>query len=172
MKSFLESQFTRAEQGRSIIEKHPLPEALDPWCYERGKIVPFTRASEVSGFEAVKNWTPAIEVGTRKGYTRVDMLVGRQPGDCLSLPFEGRAVGIMVAAGPDAGMIEFRIDSGDWQSLDLFTAWSTQLYLPWYYTLAAELEPGPHTLELRIGKEKNENSLGTSCILKSFFVNE
>jgi sialidase-1 len=172
MKSFLESQFTRAEQGNRKIENHPIPEALDPWCYERGKIVSFTGASEVSGFEAVKNWTPAIEGGTRKGYTQVDMLVGREPGDRLSLQFEGRAVGIMVAAGPDAGMIEFRIDKGEWQSLDLFTAWSSQLYLPWYYTLAAELEPGPHTLELRIGKEKNKNSLGYSCILKSFYVNE
>ena len=100
------------------------------------------------------------------------MLVGRQPGDGLSLHFEGRAVGIMVAAGPDAGMVEFSIDGAKWQTLDLFTAWSTQLYLPWYHTLASELEPGSHTLKLRILKEKNQKSLGNSCILKSFYLND
>ena len=78
----------------------------------------------------------------------------------------------MVAAGPDAGMIEFSIDGGTPQVLDLFTAWSAQLYLPWYYTLAAELERGPHRLELWIAEEKNVKSQGNSCILKSFYVNE
>jgi sialidase-1 len=172
MKSFLESQYARAELSGESIEKHPIPEALDPWCYEHGRIISFTRASKLSGFTAVKNWTPPIKVGTRKGYTHVEMLVGKQPGDRFALKFEGRAVGMMVAAGPDAGMIKFRIDRGDWQTLDLFTAWSSQLYLPWYHTLAAELEPGEHMLEVRILKEKNENSLGNSCILKAFYVNE
>ena len=172
MHSFLESQYTRAEKGIISIKEHPLPEAIDPWCYDRGRIIPFNNASELFGFEHVKNWTPPLEVATRQGYTRVDMLVGQTPGDSLTLHFEGRAVGIMVAAGPDAGMIEFSIDGGRWQTLDLFTAWSGQLYLPWYYTLAAELEPGSHTLKVRISKEKNHKSLGHGCILKSFYVNE
>lgn len=78
----------------------------------------------------------------------------------------------MVAAGPNAGIIEFSIDGGDIKTLDLFTAWSSHLYLPWYYTLAAELEKGPHILQVRITKEKNDKSLGNSCIIKSFYVNE
>ena len=51
--------------------------------------------------------------GTRPGFVRVPMLVGEQPGDAFSLPFNGRAVGLFVTAGPDAGTIELRIEV-DW----------------------------------------------------------
>jgi len=78
----------------------------------------------------------------------------------------------MVAAGPDAGIIEYSIDGQEVKKVDLFTRWSQQLYLPWYYTLAAELDQGPHTLEVRISDEKNSNSTGHSCILKAFYINE
>jgi sialidase-1 len=171
MKSFLESQFNRAEKGSKEITRHHLPEALDPWCYDQGRIIPFTEADEVVGFEHMVDWSPTIKASTRKGYTHVDMLVGKQPGDSFSLEFEGRAIGLMVAAGPDAGMIEFIIDGGETRTIDLYTPWSSQLYLPWYYTLAAELGPGAHILKLRISKEKNEKSLGNSCIIKAFYVN-
>lgn len=172
MKCFLEARFAEAEGAKAGIVPHPVPEPLDPWCYDQGMILPFTRVSESSGFERVLKWTPSMDAGTRKGYTGVDMLVGSNAGDRLTLHFQGRAIGIMVAAGPDAGMIEFSIDGSKPQILDLFTAWSTQLYLPWYHTLAAELEPGPHRLELWISPKKNVKSQGNSCILKSFYVNK
>ena len=172
MKSFLETQYAGAEKASAVIDLHPMPEPLDPWCYDRGRIISYTKATEINGFESVVNWTPSTDVSTRRGYTRVNMLVGSQPGDSFTLEFEGRAIGIMVAAGPDAGMIEYRIDGGKAQILDLFTAWSSKLYLPWYYTLEAELDPGPHTLQVRISRDKNVNSLGNSCIVKSFYVND
>jgi len=172
MKGFLESQFTLAAGGKQKDIDHPLPEVLDPFCYDQGRFIPFAEATEISGFEHIKNWNPSKKTGTRKGYTHVDMLVGKHPGDSFSLRFEGRAVGLMVAAGPDAGMIEFSIDGGETRTIDLFTQWSSQLYLPWYYTLAAELGPGPHVLNVKISTDNNSNSLGTSCIIKSFYVNE
>lgn len=172
MKSFLESQFTLAASGKQKAIDYPLPEKLDPFCYDLGKIIPFTEATEITGFDQIKDWSPPKKVSTRKGYTHVDMLVGKQPGDSFSLQFEGRAVGLMVAAGPDAGMIEFSIDGGESRTLDLYTRWSSHLYLPWYYTLAAELKPGPHVLKVKISIDKNSKSLGTSCIIKSFYVNE
>jgi sialidase-1 len=100
------------------------------------------------------------------------MLVGEQPGAQLTLEFEGRAVGIMVAAGPDAGWIEYSIDGAEPVTLDLFTRWSSQLYLPWYYTLDAELDPGPHRLKLTIADKNNPDSQGHSCIIKSFYINQ
>jgi len=172
MKNFLEIQYAQPIDKKEKVLKRPIPEAFDPYCYDQGWIVPFQEASEIVGFEAVSNWTPPIQAGTRKGYTRVDMLLGKETGASFTLQFDGRAVGIMVAAGPDAGMIEFSIDEGKIQTIDLFTAWSSQLYLPWYYTLAAELESGSHILRVRISKDKNEKSLGNSCIIKSFYVNK
>ena len=172
MKSFLENQYAQVDENRKNIRNHPLPEALDPYCYDGGRIIPFTKATETLGFEHITNWSPPNNTATRKGYTHVDMLVGKHPGDSFTLHFEGKAVGIMVAAGPDAGMIEINIDGGRTRTMDLFTLWSSQLYLPWYYTLASELEPGPHILKVEILNNRNENSVGTTCIIKAFYVNE
>ena len=171
MKSFLDKQYGNPAEGKNSITKHSIPEPLDPYCYDQGRIIPLEEATDLKGFEIIRNWSPSLAADTRKGYTRVDMLVGQQTGDSFNLSFNGKAVGIMVAAGPDAGMIEFSIDGRKVETLDLFTAWSSHLYLPWYYTLAAELEPGSHTLWLRISESKNKNSQGHSVILKSFYVN-
>jgi sialidase-1 len=172
IKSFLDNQYTQAFDRRENIKIHSIPEAFDPYCYEQGRLIPFLEASEIEGFEFVSNWSPHVQAGTRRGYTHVDMLVGKQAGDSFTLHFEGKAVGIMVAAGPDAGIIEFSIDGGKMQTIDLFTAWSSQLYLPWYYTLAAELASGSHTLRVKIIETMNKSSLGNSCIIKSFYVNK
>jgi sialidase-1 len=98
------------------------------------------------------------------------MLTGT-PGKVISLKFKGTAVGIAVAAGQDAGMIEFRIDKGEWHKQNLYTRWSKHLHLPWYYTLSAELSPGNHKLEIRVSEEKDERSSGNACRIRYFFVN-
>jgi sialidase-1 len=172
MKAFLEQSYAQAVTGNEQITPHPIPEPLDPYCYDHGSIVHFQKAIDVQGFEHINNWSPDLIAGTRKGYTNVDMLVGVHAGDGFTFPFEGNAVGIMVAAGPDAGVIEYSIDGKDVRTLDLFTRWSQQLYLPWYYTLASGLEQGKHTLVVKISRDKNAESLGHSCILKAFYINK
>jgi len=76
-----------------------------------------------------------------------------------------------VAAGPDAGILEYSIDNCPWKKLDLFTRWSARLHLPQYYMLEAELQPGKHKLKVRITNDKNENSKGHACRVAYFFVN-
>ncbi len=168
---FLDKQYSQSLSDRKKGEAHPFPEALDSFCYESGELISIQDASDLKDFTPVHNWSPKGRIGTRRGYTNVNMLVGDKPGDQLTLSFEGRAVGIMVAAGPDAGIIEYSIDEAEPVQVDLFTPWSSQLYLPWYKTLEAELDPGKHTLTLRIADQKNPGSLGHSCIIKSFYVN-
>jgi len=46
------------------------------------------------------------------GFVHVPMLVSESPSDEARMRFEGTAVGIFVAAGPDAGVLEFRINDG------------------------------------------------------------
>ncbi len=98
--------------------------------------------------------------------------MGKYPAKKLILKFEGNAVGIAVAAGPDAGIIEFRIDGGEWKKQDLFTKHSKSYHLPWYFTLADGLGKNSHTLQLRLSNEKNTLSVGNSCVLRYFYVNE
>ena len=58
------------------------------------------------------------------------------------------------------------------KNLDLYTHWSGQLHLPWYYVLDAELENGKHSLTIKINDDKNPKSNGNACRIKHFFVNE
>ncbi len=78
------------------------------------------------------------------------VLIGETPGATLKLSFTGTAVGLFVAAGPDAGIVESSIDGGPWVQHDLFTPWSGGLHLNWTTMLASELPDGPHELTLRM----------------------
>ena len=99
------------------------------------------------------------------------MLEATQPGDKLTLDFEGKAIGIFCTPGPSAGILEYSIDGGKFKRLDTFTSWSSHLYIPWVYMLETELETGRHRLVLRISKEKNPASKGHECQIRNFVVN-
>ena len=151
-----------------------LPARLDPHSYDGGELIELGQAEALSGFERVERCDPradGVGGGVRAGFHGVPMLVGKEPGAALSLPFEGRAVGVWVAAGPDAGTLDYRVDGGPWMQRDLFTRWSGGLHLPWVHMLSAELEPGPHRLDLRIAEARNERSRGHAARIVHFVVN-
>lgn len=172
MKTFLEKAWAGFVAADDKITLKKLPDPLDPHNYNGGKLVSVAEARWGKGWTMVENWNPKDGIGTRANYVNVPMLVGEYPAKVLKFPFQGDAVGIAVAAGPDAGIIEFRIDKGDWQKADLFTQWSSQLHLPWYFTLASGLENAMHSLELRVSSEKNPESTGNVCRIRYFFVNQ
>jgi hypothetical protein len=95
----------------------------------------------------------------------------RQP-ICFQPATKGRAVGLFVAAGPDAGIIEYRIDDGPWKTRDLFTKWSRGLHIPWAYVLEAELNSGQHNLAVRIADAKHAASKGHACRIVNLLLNE
>ena len=153
------------------ISEVKIPEPIDNASYDNGILVEPSLTRKIKGWEMVENWKPKYDVGTRANYTEVPMLVGEFPGKVIKFHFKGNAVGIAVAAGPDAGIIEYSIDNSDWQKMDLFTKWSKQLYLPWYYTLATGLKNKKHTLQIRMAEEKNPESVGNKCVLRYFYFN-
>lgn len=168
---FLEQAFAGELSESAALQEHALPAPLNPAVYDRGRLIDVAEAQLKKGWAIQDNWAPDDGTGTRPNYTNVPMLIGETPGSTLRLNFRGNAVGIAVAAGQDAGMIEYRIDKGNWQTLNLFTQWSKSLHLPWYYTLASGLEDGAHRLELRIAADKDERSTGRACRIRYFFVN-
>lgn len=166
---FLEEAWVLAQPRSTVTAISALPEKLHPWAYDAGRLEEVRFDMAVSGWEYIPVWVPEDGASTRSNYTEVPMLVGEGSGGIFTYNFRGRAVGIAVAAGPDAGVIEYRIDDGNWKTLNLLTQWSDRLHLPWYYTLASNLNQGQHRLHIRMKQSSDSQRV---CRIRYFFVNE
>ncbi len=149
-----------------------LPPALDIFSYGKGTLIPVNNSYKTDGWMFDNEWIPEDKAQTREGFVKVPMVVGTSQGKILKFRFNGTAVGIAVAAGPDAGIIEYSIDNSEWKRKDLFTKWSNYLHLPWFITLNDELKPGSHTLMMRLASERNKLSKGNACRIRYFYVNK
>ena len=172
MKTFLENSWKSGLNDSDRIHSVVLPTFIDQASYYGGRLIEAAGIGSRGDWQMVENWKPVDKKGTRADYSNVPMLVGEKPGKTLVFRFRGNCAGIAVAAGPDAGMIDYNVDRHPWIKKDLFTSWSTGLHLPWFYTLASGLKEGKHTLRIRIISEKNSESLGNACRIRYFFVNE
>lgn len=142
---------------------HDLPEnRLEPFCYEKGRLLPPAAAVRTRGFRLEEDWVPSDGAGTRMQYVHVPTLVC-EDGGSLTLHFEGTAVGLYCTCGPNAGVLSYTIDGKEYEPLDTFTHWSSGLHIPWLHILADELEDGPHVLKLRIRRK--------GCYIRNFAVN-
>jgi sialidase-1 len=154
------------------ITSQAMPGKLDPMCYNNGALIDISSIKLSKGWVIDQSWNPNDGTGSRANYIDVPMLISQKPGSVISTNFKGNIVGIAVAAGQDAGIIEYRIDKEEWLKQDLFTRWSKSLHLPWYYTLATGLSSGDHKLEIRISEDKNEQSTGNACRIRYFYLNK
>lgn len=171
IKAFLDLCWSTPLNPEEKLSDYSLPAPISTGSYNRGKLIPAGQLKPAKGWLLVNNWRPSDPSGTRPDFTGVPMLVAEKPAGTLEFPFEGNAVGIAVAAGYDAGILEYSIDKGPWQQQDLFTEWSAQLHLPWFITLAYDLKPGKHRVAIRLTGGKNIRSRGTACRIRYFYVN-
>ncbi len=172
MKSLLEEAWFGPVADDDKVMSHPIPEPLDPANYSQGALIDITEARIRGAWEIVENWRPTDGKGTRDNYTNVPMLIGEKTRGLVKLPFDGNTVGIAVAAGPDAGLIEFRIDGSPWQKLDLLSHGNRSLHLPRYYTLAAGLKNKRHRLKIRMLEQEDPNRAGNFCRIRYFYNNQ
>ncbi len=162
----------RTPSSEAAPGPHPLPAPLDRGSYAGGVMVPLSAADLSEGWTLTPSWTPTDGKGTRPGFVRVPMLVTTTPGAAATLSFEGTAVGVLVTAGPDAGVIESRVDGGPWRRTDLLTRWSGRLHLPWSHVLHAGLSPGSHRMELRFAAQQPDRPGKAAARLAWFLVNQ
>jgi sialidase-1 len=171
MRVFLDKMWEAPVLPTDVMIAKQLPaEKIDANCYDSGYLVNVNTVPPATGWTYNPNWFPTDGVATRADYTNVPMLIGQTPDEILTFNFNGTAVGISPACGPNAGIIMTSIDGGEWKSTDLFTKNSKTLYLPWYYTLYAGLPEGDHTMRLKLSSSKNVNSTGTASIIRYFYV--
>ena len=168
--AFLENSFKEVTPNQHDLERHEIPVPIDEFNYAYGKLVDVRESIYDTGWRYESQWAPHDGKGTRANYTDVPMLISTDSSAPLHFEFHGNAVGIAVAAGPDAGIIRYRIDDSEWIKLNLKTRWSDQLHLPWYYTLASALSNDAHTLTIELVKANSSSEMGV-CRIRYFYVN-
>ncbi len=157
--------------ANSQKQKQSPGKPLDHFSYINGHFEPLAKAKTGDGWNLIKNWKPNDKTSTRAGFVNVPVLETTQPHASLKLKFRGTAIGLFVTSGPDAGIVEYSIDGSDFKTVDQFTQWSKQLHLPWLIMLDDELKDSKHTLILRMSAGKNPQSIGNSCRIHQFAVN-
>ncbi|MBS1605818.1 MAG: SGNH/GDSL hydrolase family protein [Bacteroidetes bacterium] len=147
------------------------PVAIDKASFEHGAYVNVATAGFDAGWQLDEHWMPRDSAQTREGFVNVPVLESDKPGSSLTLAFSGTAAGMAVVAGPDAGIVEYSIDHGAWQKIDLYTQWSSWLHLPWYVLFGSGLKNKQHVLQVRISDAAAAASKGHACRIVHFLVN-
>lgn len=167
-------QLLQVEGSKSAparLTKAALPPPGDHFSYVNARYYDIHNAIRKKGFFIDESWQPSDSVGTRPGFVHVPMLVSDGSEASLELPFTGRAIGIGILSGPDAGYIRYSIDGQPMKEVDLHTQWSKMLYLPWYLLLGDELKQEKHILRLQTGRPHQGGSKNV-CRVVYFLVNE
>jgi acetyl esterase/lipase/lysophospholipase L1-like esterase len=161
-----------AKQSAIPEDETPLPEPLLASSFDRGRFVDPATVTLMSGWQrAIPDW-PSIPGSKRDRFLHGPLFFSETPGAVLSFPFTGRAVGAYLVAGPDAGQLEFRIDDGDWQSVELFHHHSRGLHYPRTVMFSSDLPAGAHKIEIRLSASHHPDSKGTAARILEFAVNE
>ena len=146
-------------------------ELLDEGSYTHGRFLGPGEARFSSGWKIGPVDRTLLPLGgIRSQYSTYQLLRGDQPGSTMTIEFTGRTIGAFLLAGPDAGILESRIDGGAPTRHDLFHRFSGGLNYPRSVIFGTDLKPGKHTLELQLVDEKNPRSKGTSASILFFEV--
>lgn len=159
------------------------PAPIDPFCYSDARWRGFdgvatndgeitdAPSSEARGFRLfVPDWSK-IPGSFRSQFEDVACLCAEKPGAEARFEFQGNAVALYILAGPDAGMIECRVDDGEFRKIDAFHPYSEGLHYPRALMLADALTPGAHVATIRVAEEKNAKSRGTALRVMQIGVN-
>lgn len=150
---------------------YAMPEPISEHSYFRGRYLCHCEVQLIEGWKFVDEWKPNDGAGQRKQFVNVPIIEATTPGATLIVEFSGTAIGMLVTAGPDAGIIEYTIDDGPTQTLDQFTKWSEGLHIPWAYMLATDLDDAFHTLTLINTGTANEKADGATTRIHQFLAN-
>lgn len=150
---------------------HAVQAPLDPNSYDRGRFVDPAEAKIAGGWTIeTPDWS-ALAGECRGRFKKEKMLCATKPGASLTLAFKGRAIGIYLLAGPDAGTLEASIDGGAARVVDLYHVHSGGLHYPRSVIFDADLADGDHVLTLTLGAQKNAASKGTAARILKFCAN-
>jgi lysophospholipase L1-like esterase len=155
----------------AVMKPHLLPGAMDEYSYAKGHFVDFAKVKIVSGWKLEKPEWSKLPGSHRPRWDNDILLCATEPGAELELKFQGTAVGIYLLAGPDAGILDAKIDNDPVKSFDLLHGYSADLHYPRSIIFNVDLTQGQHVLTLKLSNSKNDKSKGTAARILKFCVN-
>ena len=170
IQQLLSTAWKPALTNRSAAVAHAIPTMpLEDLHYGRGRFLNLETANLGTGWTIqVPDWK-TLTGRKRSRFTSLPMLCAHEPGSELTLKFSGTAVGAYLIAGPDAGVLEARVDDGEFQQVNLFHRFSKGLHYPRTVMFATDLTNTDHVLTLRIGTKTS--SAGTAARIMKFVAN-
>ena len=167
----LERAWTKPLAADAATKSHPMPGPMDRNNYANGRFVEPAQAEIVRGWTIeIPEWSK-LTGGHRARFDKEEMRCATEPGAELRLKFDGKAIGIFLLAGPDAGMLEASVDGAPFRRFDLLHAYSAGLHYPRSIIFDADLAPGSHVLTLKLSDQKNATSKGTAARIMKFCIN-
>jgi lysophospholipase L1-like esterase len=156
---FLDAQRAASAKGM----RHRLGPPLRPDCLEGARML---------GPEEMGAIGPGWRVETSDPTGSFPkLLVADTPGAEQSIRFAGPILAMFYVLGPDTGRFDFRVDGGDWQTVDPFDQWAKEWPRAHYRLLADGLADGPHVVTFRIRADRNPQSKGTVTRIGYLCVN-
>jgi len=158
--------------GPKDAAAHRLPDRpLDVDNYGKGRFLAADKVKLGKGWSLQAPDWKKLAGSCRDRFRALPLFCASEPGAELTLPFEGKAVGAYLLAGPDAGAVEVSIDGGPFTRKELYHPFSRGLHYPRTVMFATDLKAGPHMLTLRIAKDRPKDSAGTAVRVIQFVAN-
>lgn len=157
-----------SDSSSAESESRSLPEPLDPTSFFNGR---FRSQELVRLGEGWKYHVPKWESlpgSFRSQFAGKSLSVANEPGAELSFETSATAVGLYVLAGPDAGAVEYSIDDGDFQRVDLYHRFSKGLHYPRTVVLQSGMKDGKKKVTIRVSQTSNEASKGHAVRILQF----
>lgn len=156
---------------KDVPSKCPVA-ALDQFSYMNGRFVSPDSARYVDAWTwSVPDWKSIPGAFRANNFGGQKVLCCEKPNEELTLEFEGKAIGVFVLAGPDAGVLEYQIDDGPVGQAVLFHHHSQGLHYPRTVMFGDELGSGKHLLKLKLSETVPAGSKGTAARIMQFTVN-
>ncbi|NOU66082.1 hypothetical protein GC096_18765 [Paenibacillus sp. LMG 31461] len=168
---YVEAFLEKALSTRSSVIPHrpALPSPMDIHCYEYADLVSPRAVIHAEGWEIVEGW---MVEATCNWTPPADVYVGNEAGASFHFEFHGTAFGLSMLAGMDTGSIDFSLDGGEYQSIQLFDEYCLAFYRPKIVLLADSLSRNHHTVDIRISREKDEASTGYAVRILNLLINQ
>jgi len=153
-----------AAQPAAQPVRHPCPKPMAQGIWDRATLVNYDRG-ELDP-EGWLGWqlSPVDQV--------FHVAACSKPGPVMSVDFTGTAAGVYGVTGPDAGDLEFSIDGGPWQALQVFDREAKDRdYHLFHRMFADQLPDAKHTVRLRVAEAVPPGSTGRQARVGWFTVN-